>query len=177
MQFWFSPSSPRSLMGKSIMGLLAIAVAYGCQPAPPASENSTEHVLKGVVIHKEWTKSLESFNAGGSDYYVLKVQGSAIPSGRYSANEGVILRPSATVPHERLADFVEMEVICRGAFVDGQPYAPVEDSAEQMPSPSLNPLTGEPEHPRVGAGFVVHTIEPVADKRSPAEQTNAADAR
>ena len=164
-------------MAKSISCVLAIAVMCGCQPAPPASGTSADQVLRGVIIRKEWTKSSESFNAGGSDYYVLKVQGSAIPPGRYSASEGVLLRPSATVPPERLADFVEMEVICRGAFVDGQRYAPVEDSAEQMPVPSRNALTGEQEYPLVGAGFMVRKIEPVADKLSPAEQGNAADSR
>ncbi len=48
------------------------------------------HSLSGAVILKPWSKSLESWNAGGSSYYVLDVGDAKIME--FSAKEGVIIR-------------------------------------------------------------------------------------
>lgn len=150
-------------MMKKIAIVIAISVICGCRAAPPAAP-PTEQTLTGVVIRREWSKSLESWNAGGSEYYVLKVEGSALPPGTQTANEGVILRPSDTVPFEHFTKFVGRCVTCRGQFVAGERYIPPKHSVEQMPGPSVNPITGKAEYPVVGTGFKVHAIEPIERK-------------
>lgn len=143
---------------KRIAMVIAVVVACGCHSTPP-SAHPTEQTLAGVVIRKDWSKSLESWNAGGSEYYVLKVEGSELPSGTQTAKEGVILRPSETVPFDHFTNFVGRRVTCRGQFVAGERYIPPKDTVEQIPGPSVNPITGETEYPIVGAGFKVHVIE------------------
>ena len=146
----------------------------GCNPSNSSSANrdqpagsrstvkpgETTTVLTGVVLRKEWSKSYESFNAGGSEYYVLKIDNNAIPANKRTATEGVILRPSKDVPFERFANLVGQTVTCRGNFVDGKPYAPPTDGIEQVPSSHVNPITGETVRPIVGSGFQVRAIEP-----------------
>ena len=149
---------------KSITAVLLVAVACGCQRNPPVAHTTALETLTGVVIRKDWSKSLESWNAGGSEYYVLKIEGSALPPGTQTAKEGVTLLPSDTVPFGHFTNFVGRLVTCRGQFVAGEPYIPPEDSVEQMPLPSENLITGKTEYPIVGAGFKVHVIEPVERK-------------
>jgi len=48
------------------------------------------HNLSGTVILKPWSKSSESWNAGGGSYYVLDVGDAKIME--FSAKEGVIIR-------------------------------------------------------------------------------------
>jgi hypothetical protein len=129
--------------------VLLIAIACGCQTHRAAVPDTELKNLTGVVIRKEWTKSMESWNAGGSEYYVLN---------------GVILRPTRAVPFEQFANFDGLAVTCQGKFVAGKPYIPSKDSVEQMPSPSRNPFTGEIDYPIRGSGFEVHAIIPVAKK-------------
>ena len=144
---------------KKIAMVVAIAVTCGCRHTLPAA-HTTEQTLTGVVIRRDWSKSPGSWNAGGSEYYVLKVEGPALPPGAQTAKEGVILRPSGTVPFEHFTSYVERRVTCRGQFVAGERYTPPKDSVEQMPGPLVNPITGEEEYPVVGAGFKVRVIEP-----------------
>ena len=101
---------------------------------------------------------MESWNAGGSEYYVLKVEDGVLPSGRRTAKEGVILRPSKAIPLDHLARFVGQTVTCQGQFVDGKPYIPPKGSVEQMPSSAPNPFTGKVDHPIRGSGFKVYVI-------------------
>lgn len=146
---------------KHITAVLLVAVACGCQRTPSVARATESETLTGVVIRKNWTKSAESWNAGGSEYFVLKVENSLLPPGRPTAKEGVILRPSNTVPFEHFTNFVGRLVTCRGVFVAGEPRMPPEDSTEQMPLPSEKPITGKTEYPMAGVGFRVHVIEPV----------------
>jgi hypothetical protein len=120
--------------------------------------------LTGVVIRKEWSKSYESWNAGGSEYYVLKVDDAALPLVRRTAREGVILRPSKRIACERFAELVGKTVECQGKFVDGRPHLPPRNSMEQMPSPALNPFTGKTDYPVAGCGFEVSEVTVVANK-------------
>ncbi len=143
---------------KKIAAIVAVAVVCGCHAIPPVA-HSGEQTLTGVIIRKDWSKSTESWNAGGSEYYVLKVDIAALPPGMQTAKEGVILRPSDRVSLEQFANFVGRRVNCRGQFVSGERYVPPKDSVEQMPGPSVNPITGEEEYPVVGAGFQVRLIE------------------
>ncbi len=48
------------------------------------------HELSGTIILKPWSKSAESWNAGGGSYYVLDVGDEKIME--FSAKEGVIIR-------------------------------------------------------------------------------------
>jgi hypothetical protein len=128
---------------------LVIVFACGCQTHRAAGPNTPLEILTGVVIRKDWEKSMESFDAGGSEYYVLN---------------GVILRPSSTVPFEQFAKYVGQAVTCQGKFVAGKPYISPKDSVEQMPGLSRDSITGEIHYPIVGSGFEVHAITPAKRK-------------
>ena len=164
-------------MKSLITGVLAALLLAACTgrrtPAPakrqtPRSSAKSEQArpfesLTGVLIRKGWTKSRESWNAGGSEYYVLKVERSALPSDKRTTKEGVILRPSKAIPFEHFTNFIGQSVICKGEFVTGKPYIPPADSAEQVPSPVEN-LLGEVEHPIRGSGFKVYNIDLIEEK-------------
>ena len=120
--------------------------------------------LNGVVIRKEWTKSMESWNAGGSEYYVLKVEDANLPSDKRTAKEGVILRPSKAIPFEHFTNFVGQTIKCKGEFVAGTPSIPPKNNVMQTPNPVRNPFTGELDHLIRGSGFKVYVIAPVDKK-------------
>lgn len=148
------------MIRRMTLGIVVAAIG-GCQFAPPAADTEGVHVLTGVVIRKEWSKSLESWSAGGSEYYVLKVDGSDLPPAARTAKEGVILLPSKTVPFAYFNSVVGLPVVCRGQFVAGERYLPPKDSVEQIPGSAVNSITRESEYPVVGAGFRVQVIDPV----------------
>ena len=104
--------------------ILAINFACGCVGSSQPGGAASETILRGEVIRKEWSKSDESFNAGGSEYYVLKVPESLVPANRRTAKEGVVLLSSAAVSFGRFAELVGKEVECRGEFVDGKKFHP-----------------------------------------------------
>lgn len=111
-------------------------------------ENSS-NVLRGTVIRKKWSKSYESWNAGGAEYFVLDV-GTASVKERTAA-EGVILR-SSKVSAETIAKHVGKRVELRGRYKKATPYVPV-DEGEQFPVDA----DGAPL-PR-GSGFLVDQIK------------------
>lgn len=146
-------------MMRLLTTFLAVVLAVGCHEERPRPASASLEVLTGVVIRKEWSKSYESWNAGGSEYYVLEIENpESLPSKRM-ARQVVVLRPSASVPFERFADVVGKRIRCRGVFVPGAPYTPSKDSVEQMPSPVTDPMTGKAAYPIRGSGFQVHSIE------------------
>ena len=105
--------------------------------------------LSGTVLQKPWSKSVESWNAGGSEYYVLDVGGAEIE--HRSATEGVTLKVTDTVSAEVLASMVGKRVEVSGSYVQARPYTPSEPT-EQYPTG----IDGAPL-PR-GAGFAVASI-------------------
>ncbi len=113
-------------------------------------------VLRGTVIRKPWTKTGESWNAGGSHYYVLDV-GDAVISQR-SAREGVILRPSDRVAFGDFERFRDQRVAVKGRFVEGKPWTPSEGTVEQHPVSGTHPVTGEVVPLLRGSGFQVFEI-------------------
>ena len=122
-------------------------------------------VLEGTVIRKGWAKTGESWNAGGSHYYVLDV-GRAVISHR-SAREGVILRPSDGVPFGAFERFKDHRVAVEGRFVEGKPWTPREaDRYMQHPVLQTHPFTGEVIPLRRGSGFQVFKIARL-DKQTP----------
>jgi len=113
-------------------------------------------VLEGIVIRKPWTKTVESWNAGGSHYYVLDVGGAVIA--HRSARGGVILRPSESVPFDAFERFTGRRVAVEGRFVEGKPWTPPAGSVEQHPQPVKDPVTGDVVPLRRGSGFQVFKI-------------------
>jgi len=122
--------------------------------------------LRGKVIEKPWTKSIESWNAGGSEYYVLAVD-DVLPADLRSAKEGVVLRPSTVVPFDVLSKFKGKRVVVKGRFVEGKPYVPPADSFMQMPvvpdviileGPDGAPVIEKPDPPLRDSGFKVLKI-------------------
>lgn len=115
--------------------------------AEPASGAAVK--LQGTVLKKPWSKSAESWNAGGSEYYVLDV-GDAQVTHR-SAREGVTLKVTDAVSAETLESMVGKRVEVSGDYVEAKPYTP-EHPAEQYPTG----MNGEPM--ARGAGFAVASI-------------------
>ncbi len=105
--------------------------------------------LTGKVIEKPWSKSAESWIAGGGNYYVLDVGDLEIE--KRSAEEGVILRFSEAIAFESFAEYVGEKVEIKGEYVDSQPYQP-KSAYESYPMG----MDGRPL-PR-GAGFKVYEI-------------------
>ena len=132
-------------------------------PSNESADALSFESLTGVVIRKPWTKSRESWEAGGSEYYVLKIEDFALPSEKRTAKGSVILRESKALPFERFTNFVGQSVICKGEFVTGKPYIPPADSAEQVPSP-VPIFLGESEPPLRGGGFKVYAITRIEGK-------------
>lgn len=119
-------------------------------------------VLRGTVIRKPWAKTYESWNAGGSEYYVLDVGDTDIR--QRSAKEGVILRPSEEVPFPEFEKYRDQRVRVKGRFVEARSYEPAPGSPEQYP---VDPTTGRPE-PR-GSGFQVYELQLAVETSRPDE--------
>jgi hypothetical protein len=113
----------------------------------PASQQLI--TLTGRIIVKPWSKSAESWNAGGSEYYVLDVGDVEIE--QRSAEEGVILRSSDQVPMEKFAEYVGKSVKVTGTYVPAMPYQP-KNPMESFPMD----MNGQPL-PR-GGGFQVYSL-------------------
>lgn len=121
--------------------------------------------LEGTVIRKPWTKTLDSWNAGGSDYYVLDVGDTPVP--HRSAKDGVILRPSEGVPFRTFHEFNSARVVVEGRFVEGSPWTPPPGDTGQHPVAVTNPLTGAPEPILRGSGFQVLKITRLDPEEAP----------
>ena len=133
----------------------SLCAPAGCTRANRTAARTVETTwveLHGTVIRKPWTKSQESWNAGGSEYYVLDV-GKAQVQHR-TAKEGVILRPTDAVPFQALEKFEGKRVAVRGRFVEGVPFVPPVDSMDQYP------VRLDPTVPILrGSGFEVYEID------------------
>lgn len=114
----------------------------------PASPSMVS--LTGIVIEKPWSQTVESWVAGGSNYYVLNVGEQEIE--KRSAEEGVILRASDAIAFEELAQYVGKKVEVTGEYVDSKPYQP-KSALESYPMG----MDGRPI-PR-GEGFKVYEIK------------------
>lgn len=144
---------------------LLIASGCSCQPKQGPDEQAGFAAspiqlltLKGTVIRKPWAKSYESWNAGGSEYYVLSLQDSQLPPGMRTAKEGVILRETAYVSKDDMARFVGQLVLCEGKFVEAKSISEDDYYRSQNPSANKDPVTGKLILPKRGGGFEVHAI-------------------
>lgn len=143
------------------METFSVAVPSGDVQAVSETAATTVTTLEGVVIEKPWTKTVESWNAGGSEYYVLDVGTAPLPDGKRSAKEGVILRPSTSVAFDEFKDFAGKRVAVVGKFIDPQVVEESSNSMEQHPATPVNPVTGKTEPLRRGGGFLVVDIRPL----------------
>ena len=131
--------------------LLVLTLALACAPAQTTNSSATQVTLTGKVIQKPWRKSYESWNAGGSEYYVLDV-GSAQVQDR-TAREGVILLPPDGMERSLFQTYTGKNVSVRGYYHPGKEYEP--NPMEQYPSP------GPGQKLMRGSGFKVLTINPL----------------
>ena len=106
------------------------------------------HKLSGTVILKPWTKSSESWNAGGGSYYVLDVGEAKIME--FSAKEGVIIRFDEGVSSEEFENLIGKRVELTGHYV---PKETVTKPLGQYP----RGIDGKPK-PR-GSGFKVQSFK------------------
>eukprot|EP00307_Rebecca_sp_RCC1486_P014879 CAMPEP_0119414298 /NCGR_PEP_ID=MMETSP1335-20130426/6780_1 /TAXON_ID=259385 /ORGANISM="Chrysoculter rhomboideus, Strain RCC1486" /LENGTH=126 /DNA_ID=CAMNT_0007439171 /DNA_START=31 /DNA_END=411 /DNA_ORIENTATION=+ len=106
----------------------------------------------GTLELKGWSKSFESWNAGGSDYYVLNLdEGEHLSAA--SGLSSVILRPTEDLPLEGIDAFkADADHACvLGEYQHAKPYVP-SSPFEQYPIG----LNGDPV-PR-GSGLRVNAI-------------------
>jgi hypothetical protein len=87
-----------------------------------APEGAVEAVLEGTIEKRPWSKTGESWNAGGSDYYVLVVSKGEVL--KRSARGGVILRVSDKVTEEQLDAAIDAKVRIKGLFLPDTEYTP-----------------------------------------------------
>ena len=106
------------------------------------------HSLSGTVILKPWSKSLESWNAGGSSYYVLDVGDAKIME--FSAKEGVIIRFDQGMTPKDFESLIGKRVELTGHYV---PKETVTKPLGQYP----RGIDGKPK-PR-GSGFKVQSFK------------------
>lgn len=134
----------------ALCAALVVCFLSGCGDTTVEApvQTPTLHTLQGTVLKKPWTKSVESWNAGGSDYYVLDVGEAAV---QRSAEEGVTLKNSEAVQAAAFEAAVGKRVEVEGVYFEAQPYVPSDDT-EQYPTD----LDGKPL-PR-GAGFQVKAL-------------------
>lgn len=115
---------------------------------------SSQSGLYETVIRKGWTKTFESWSAGGSEYYVLDVEYAQIQ--QRAAMKRVALRSTGAVPLSTFEKFNGEKVAVRGRFVKGVPFVRLVGSEEQYPT------SGDPPEPILrGGGFEVYAIDPL----------------
>lgn len=132
---------------KAISAILLGLFLLGCRAgnAPP------QETITGFVVEKRANvKSFDAWNAPSDPYYVLE------------GKEGnVTLRPSASMPTEKLATLKGKRVLIKGYRTEGEPYKPTDEGAQYPVEPMLNvgtngdsgPVTMRPANR--GRGFVV----------------------
>jgi hypothetical protein len=116
-------------------------------PSPdltPPREPEDEGTLVGTLVKKPWSKTLESWHAGGTEYFVVETEG----------GDTTIVRPSERVTTEALQAMVGKKVRVRGETVPYRPYQPA-SPMEQVP---MGP-DGKPA--QRGGGIRVESIEAV----------------
>jgi len=93
------------------------------------AEASSNTKLCGEVTHKGWSKTLESWDAGGSDYYVLEIDhdhdvDNADIHGALHGNSIILRASSGSLSVKDFSQWNGKHVCFRGAFVTAKPYTP-----------------------------------------------------
>lgn len=121
----------------------------------PAARNEPL-VMRGHVVHMGWTKSTESWNAGGSDYYILEREGVPV-SDAHEAR--IIMRPTPAFPSlENFQIFAGKRVEIPGRAAGHIAFVP--DPFSQFPS---DPSYGDTGKVSRGGGILVDAVEVLAE--------------
>jgi hypothetical protein len=94
-------------------------------PSTAAEPTSNPVTRRGLVVKKGWSMTWESWNAGGSEYYVLQTP----------ENHSMILRPSESVKFGDFADYAGRQVEVVGFDVEPEPWTPPEGDGPQETYP------------------------------------------
>ncbi|KAG8469231.1 hypothetical protein KFE25_007749 [Diacronema lutheri] len=142
------------------VGALLLASSSPESPQMAVIDASGAATICGTVLQRPWSKTYESWDAGGSDYFVLAmdhVHAAAHPQ----YGDSIILRfPSDdSVTEHDLARWVSKHACVRGTLLEAQPYVP-SYAWEQFPTG----MDGRPE-PR-GSGIRMAKIGRLADVQS-----------
>lgn len=122
-----------------------------CMQKAPYAQPGKQAVLNGTVIQKPWRKSFESWNAGGSEYYVLDVGNAPVVD--RTAKEGVLLLAPEGKDRSYFKQFIGKQVRVEGYYYAGKEYKPT-SPMEQHPS------SGPGQKLIRGSGFKVIQIQP-----------------
>jgi len=145
--------------GLPVFLFFLIVIQSGCNVINPSNSEglrsvSSElgkyeklHKISGSILLKPWSKTQESWNAGGGEYLVLDVGGADIVE--YSADEGVIIRFGTEVSDNEFKKLVGRRVELTGNYVSKKPVQV--DPHSQYPTD----INGEPLHR--GSGFKVQS--------------------
>ena len=157
------------------LAIITLAITAGCVlSAPGQTQNQTTDstidaindssidetiesdreliILSGELIQKPWSKTVESWMAGGGDYYVLQLDEESLTESEDDPSP--ILRGSDEVPWESFTDYQGLRVEVEGEFIEPEPYEP-SSPLEQYPID----IEGRPL-PR-GGGFKVYSIREI----------------
>ena len=135
--------------------------ATGYMPNDPANRQKS-FMVKGWVVHKPWTKSMESWLAGGSDYYLLE---KARAAGGIALPEPLFLRLSKSVSFARFKKFtgkkVKIVAILDIPKVESKPQPvsqrPIEQPIMQRPV-MQRPVGRLGEVPEAGSGKGIRVL-------------------
>lgn len=112
-------------------------------PSPPPEPESQSAVV-GTLVKKPWSKTLESWNAGGMEYFVVETEG----------GETTIVRPSEQVTVDALQAMVGRKVRVRGEPVPYRPYQPANPMEQYPTGPDGKPT-------QRGGGIRAESIEAI----------------
>jgi hypothetical protein len=113
-------------------------------PALAPREPEDEGTLVGTLVKKPWSKTLESWHAGGTEYFVVETEG----------GDSIIVRPSERVTTEALQAMVGKKVRVRGERVPYRPYQPASPMEQYPMGPDGKPA-------QRGGGIRVESIEAI----------------
>ena len=146
--------------GFSVFLFFLIVIQSGCNVINPSNSEDFPsdsgslgkyekiHKISGSILLKPWSKTQESWIAGGGEYFVLDVGGADIVE--YSAEEGVIIRFEEDVIEGGFKLLVGKKVELTGNFIPNKPTK-VDPFSQYPVDVHGDPLSS-------GAGFNVHSF-------------------
>lgn len=156
---------PIALAGSGIalasVGALLLVSFAPESPQAATTDNAGTTIICGRVLSKPWSKTVESWDAGGSDYFVMAMDPAhAQAHPEYGAN--IILRTpeSGKVTKHEFAQWDTRHTCVRGALVHATTYVPQFDWEQYPIGAGGQPL------PR-GSGILVAKIGRLADVSKP----------
>lgn len=120
--------------------LIIPSLLTNCMHKSTQVQTTQLEILEGKVIEKTWHKSFESWNAGGSKYFVLDV--GSTPVKKKSAREGVILLPPDGKRINFFKEFKNKTVQVEGFYYNGQVYKPGPYEQYPLPGPGQKLMRG-----------------------------------